>query len=128
MPLIHNPSTLILFANGTEEIALLTCYDVLVRAGFAVRAAEPDADILILTGGAAGAKTLTSATEVLSLIRAYRDSGRWVGAIGTGTTTLVASCPGEAGKTEGLESARKARVTSHPSVKAAVVNAGWKYA
>lgn len=40
---------------------------------------------------------------------------------------LVASVKG-AGKTEGLESAKTARVTSHPSVKKEIEDAGWEYA
>ena len=32
-----------------------------------------------------------------------------------------------AGKTEGLESAKKTRVTSHPSVEGKVREAGWEY-
>jgi protein DJ-1 len=38
----------------------------------------------------------------------------------------VASVQG-VGKTEGLESSKKARVTSHPSVKDQIVDAGWEY-
>lgn len=33
-----------------------------------------------------------------------------------------------AGKTEGLESSKKVRVTSHPSVKKEIEDAGWEYA
>jgi len=63
---------------------------------------------------------------VQSLIRSYRDAGKYVGVICAATTALVASV-GAAGKTEGLESAKKSKVTSHPSVKEEVVQAGWEY-
>lgn len=60
------------------------------------------------------------------MIRAYRDSGKYLGVICASTTALVASVAGE-GKTEGLESGRKVKVTSHPSVKEEVIKAGWEY-
>jgi protein DJ-1 len=74
-----------------------------------------EADILVIPGGLDGAKTLSAHDGVLKLIRAYRDAGKWVGCICAGTLALVASVAG-AGKTEGLESSKKARVTCHPSV------------
>ena len=86
----------------------------------------PDADILLLPGGALGAKTFCNSPEVLSLIRAYRDAGRYVGSICAATPALVVSVGG-AGKTEGLESSKRVQVTSHPSVKKEIVEAGWEY-
>jgi protein DJ-1 len=64
---------------------------------------------------------------VQHLIRAYRDSGRYVAFICAATTALVASVK-SGGKTEGLESTKTVRVTSHPSVKDEIVQAGWEYA
>jgi protein DJ-1 len=86
----------------------------------------PTADILILPGGVGGAKTFSTTSTVQSLIRAYRDADRYIGVICASTTALVASAGGT-GKTEGLESGRKVKVTSHPSVKEEVVKAGWEY-
>jgi protein DJ-1 len=88
---------------------------------------SPDSDILILPGGAQGAETFCSSGDVQHLIRAYRDSGRWVAFICAATTALVASVK-SSGKTEGLESTKTVKVTSHPSVKSQIVEAGWNYA
>jgi len=146
------PSAIILIADGTEEIEFTTPYDVLVRAEFEVQSVGvnlkqsyatcsrgvkiiPDtttlptkvtADILILPGGVGGAQTFSTHSGVQSLLRAYRDAGKYVGAICAGTLALVASVQG-AGKTEGLESSKKVKVTSHPSVKDQIVEAGWEY-
>lgn len=84
----------------------------------------------MLPGGAAGAQTFSSNAETLALIRRFRDEGKWVGAICAGTTALVRSAEegrNLSGKTE-MESGRRARVTSHPSVKEEVQKAGWEYA
>jgi protein DJ-1 len=86
----------------------------------------PESDVLILPGGAPGAKTFCESAAVQHLIRSYRDSGRWVAPICASTTALVASVKG-GGKTEGLESTKSVKVTSHPSVKQQVVDAGWDY-
>lgn len=88
---------------------------------------EPVTDILILPGGGPGADTFVSSSPVQHLVRAYRDAGKHVALICAGTLALVASVKG-AGKTEGLESAKTARVTSHPSVKKEIEDAGWEYA
>jgi protein DJ-1 len=146
------PTATILIADGTEEIEFVIPYDVLVRAGFEVQSVgvnlkadyasctrhvkivpdtttlpkSPTSDILILPGGGPGAKTFATNPEVQSLIRSYRDAGKYIGAICAATTALVASVGG-AGKTEGLESSKKVRVTSHPSVKDEIVAADWDY-
>jgi protein DJ-1 len=88
---------------------------------------KPTADVLVIPGGLVGAQTFSTDQAVQSLIRSYRDAGKYVGAICAGTLAVVASVAG-AGKTEGLESSKKARVTSHPSVKDQIVDAGWEYA
>jgi protein DJ-1 len=87
----------------------------------------PEHDILILPGGGPGAKTFSSSEVVQRLIRSYRDAGKYVAFICAATTALVASVKGS-GKTEGLESTKAVRVTSHPSVKDEIVSAGWDYA
>jgi len=146
------PSATILIADGSEEIEFVTIYDVLVRAGFDVKSvgvdlknnyvncsrniklvpdsttipSKPESTILLLPGGAPGAKAFCKNGSVLALIRAYRDAGHYVGFICAATTALVASVA-DAGKTEGLDSAKKCLVTSHPSVKKEIIEAGWEY-
>ncbi|GAB7346705.1 hypothetical protein MBLNU459_g1823t1 [Dothideomycetes sp. NU459] len=150
-------SALILIADGSEEIEFVTPYDVLTRAGILIKSAGvklenqiyaqcsrniriipdfpspheiPDrtvdaASILILPGGAPGAKTFCQSEEVLRLIRKFRNEGKYVAFICAGTTALVAST--KAPEADG-EAAKKCKVTSHPSVKEAIVDAGWSYA
>lgn len=145
------PAALILIADGTEEIEFVTPYDVLTRAGVAVKsagvnlknesfaicsrgvrilpdepsidkiAAEYDADILILPGGGPGAKTFCDSDTVLELVKQFRERGKFVGAICAGTTTLVKSYEKEAGKVQ------KVTVTSHPSVEKEIRDKGWSY-
>lgn len=145
------PAALILIADGTEEIEFVTPYDVLIRAGVAVKsagvnlknesfaicsrgvrilpdepsidkiAAEYDADILILPGGGPGAKTFCDSDTVLELVKQFRERGKFVGAICAGTTALVKSYEKEAGKVQ------KVTVTSHPSVEKEIRDKGWSY-
>ena len=86
----------------------------------------PTSDILILPGGGPGSRTFATDKGVQSLIRSYRDAGKYVGVICAATTALVSSVT-SAAKTEGLESSKKVRVTSHPSVQEEVEQAGWEY-
>jgi protein DJ-1 len=86
----------------------------------------PEFDILILPGGGPGAKTFCTTDNVQHLIRSYRDAGKYIACICAGTTALVTSVKG-GGKTQGLESTNTAKVTSHPSVKQEIVDAGWDY-
>ncbi|KAG9964779.1 DJ-1 protein, partial [Aureobasidium melanogenum] len=151
-------SALVLVADGSEEIETVTPLDVLVRAGFTTVKSVgvnlknplyaqcsrgikvipdipspheiPDrlvdaADILILPGGAPGAKTFCQSDDVLRLVREFRNEGKWVAAICAGTTALVESV--KSPHAEG-EAAEKCKVTSHPSVKQEIVDAGWSYA
>jgi protein DJ-1 len=76
-------------------------------------------DILILPGGAPGAKTFCSNNDVLELVANFRKAGKWVAAICAGTTALVASQRKYGGK--------KARVTSHPSVQREIEGERWEY-
>ncbi|KAI5198445.1 DJ-1 protein [Aureobasidium subglaciale] len=151
-------SALVFIADGSEEIETVTPLDVLVRAGFTTVKSVgvnlknplyaqcsrgikiipdipspneiPDrlvdaADILILPGGAPGARTFCQSEEVLRLVREFRNEGKWVAAICAGTTALVESV--KSPRADG-EAAKKCRVTSHPSVKQEIVDAGWTYA
>jgi len=76
------------------------------------------ADILIIPGGAPGAKTMSTDDEVLALIRRLRADGRWIACICAGTTALVASV---------LDDSDKVTVTSHPSVADEIKGKGWSY-
>ncbi|KAF1978049.1 DJ-1 [Bimuria novae-zelandiae CBS 107.79] len=145
------PKALLLVADGSEEIEFVTPYDVLTRAGFDVVSAGvnlkenyahmtrnvrivPDYptllsvadkpaheayDILILPGGGPGAKTFATSELVLDMIHAFQEKGKHVAAICAGTTALVAAQKKHGGK--------KSKVTSHPSVKKEVKDAGWEY-
>ena len=73
-------------------------------------------DILILPGGAPGAKTFSNTTDVTQLIASFRLQGKYVAAICAGTTALVAAQKlAASSKTESVAT-EKAKVTSHPSV------------
>jgi protein DJ-1 len=82
-------------------------------------------DILILPGGAPGAKTFCSNSTVLDLINDFRKAGKWVAAICAATTALVAA--EKKSGSEAGEGTEKVTVTSHPSVKEEVEQAGWQY-
>ncbi|KAL7271055.1 hypothetical protein RUND412_006219 [Rhizina undulata] len=141
-------TAVILVADGSEEIEFVTAYDVLVRAGFHVQSVAvgvvgkqyalcsrgvkilPDIhtltsavaipDVLILPGGAPGAKTFAGSPAVLQFIQHTRNEEKWVGCICAATTALV-----EAGTSD--KTPWKHRVTSHPSVKQEIVEKGWDY-
>lgn len=72
-------------------------------------------DILILPGGAPGAKTFSTTQPILDMINDFAIEGKWVAAICAGTTALVAS------------SIEKKKVTSHPSVKEEIKAERWEY-
>ena len=82
-------------------------------------------DILILPGGAPGAKRFCSNPYVLSLVQDFCQSKKkWVAAICAATTVLV---PAEKHKTLFFQDYEKCVVTSHPSVREEIEKAGWKY-
>lgn len=83
------------------------------------------AKILILPGGGPGAKAFYQSEDVLRLIREFRNEDKHVAFICAGTTALVEST--KAPQAEG-EASKKGKVTSHPSVKQEIVDAGWSYA
>jgi protein DJ-1 len=76
---------------------------------------QDDYDILILPGGAPGAKTFSSEPAVRELIKTFHSADKYIAAICAGTTALVAA---------GID---KAKVTSHPSVAEEIKSAGWQY-
>lgn len=83
------------------------------------------ASILILPGGGPGAKAFCESEDVLRLVREFRNESKYVACICAATTALVAST-----KTAQASdaAAQKCKVTSHPSVKQEIVDAGWSYA
>jgi len=101
----------------SRNIRIIPDYPDLETASSEIAAEEYD--ILILPGGAPGAKTFCSRPDVLSLISSFRGEGKWVAAICAATTALVAA--------ESTEEQGKKKVTSHPSVKKEVEQAGWEY-
>jgi len=136
----------VLVADGSEEIEFVTVYDVLVRAGFLVcsigvnisdsfarlsrgvkiipdvQSLDPEVqlpDLIVLPGGAPGAKTFEESDAVAKLINRAQKEGVYIGAICAATKALVGF---------GAEAGWKAKVTSHPSVQEAVVKGGWEYA
>jgi protein DJ-1 len=83
------------------------------------QSAHTNYDILILPGGAPGAKAFCSSSPVLEMITEFRKAGKYVASICAGTTALVAAQKEFGGD--------KGRVTSHPSVKKEVEKGGWDY-
>lgn len=125
------PNALVILAPGTEEMEAVICIDVLRRGGIDVTvagldgtapircsrgvvitpdialddvAAEPD--VLVLPGGAEGARRLAASKKLGDLLRAQERSGRMVGAICAAPIALP---------THGVFEGRK--LTSHPSVR-----------
>ena len=86
-----------------------------------------DYDLLILPGGAPGAKTFSNSNEVLRLITSFRQQGKYVAAICAATTALVAAQKLAASSKTENEASRKMIVTSHPSVKDEIKEARWEY-
>lgn len=84
-------------------------------------------DILILPGGAPGAKTFSTTDAVLQLITSFQSQGKYVAAICAGTTALVAAQKLAASSKTESKAAEKAKVTSHPSVREEIKGEGWEY-
>ncbi|MBK8177754.1 MAG: DJ-1/PfpI family protein [Planctomycetes bacterium] len=128
---------LVLLALGFEEVEAVTVVDVLRRAGAEVVLASlgtgpvrgahgisvaADAelaavdgagfDVLVLPGGQPGTRNLAADPRVLALVRDFAARGKTVGAICAAPSVLA-----DAGVLTGR------RVTSHPSVRAALVGA-----
>jgi protein DJ-1 len=97
----------------TRNVRIVPDYTNL--SSFLHQPAHEHYDILILPGGGPGAKTFSTNSSVLQLIKSFVRSGKFVAAICAGTTALVAA---------GIE---KKIVTSHPSVMQEIKGAGWEY-
>lgn len=125
------PTALVLLAEGSEEMEAVITIDVLRRGQIDVTVAgidgadpvrcsrgvvlipdvalsevERDFDIVVLPGGAEGAKRLAQSAAVGELLRAQEEQGRWVGAICAAPIAFPA---------HGVF--RDRQLTSHPSVK-----------
>jgi protein DJ-1 len=127
----EQPRALVLLAQGSEEMEAVISIDVLRRGGIEVTVAgvegagpvrcsrgvtiTPDTalesidgefDVLVLPGGAEGAKRLAASSRVGELLREQERTGRWVAAICAAPLALQAH-----GVFEHYQ------LTSHPSVK-----------
>jgi protein DJ-1 len=106
------------YAHLSRNIRIVPDFPCLLTIPSAT--AHESYDILILPGGAPGAKTFCNTPAVLEMIAEFQKAGKWVAAICAATTALVA--------TDKAHDVGKKKVTSHPSVKQEVVDAEWEYA
>lgn len=108
--------TLVLLADGFEEIEALTCVDLLRRAGVQVTVAgvsyltvtgshqivvnadtlaeevrSEDFDMIVLPGGMPGAQTLRDDDRVRDLLAAMSAANKWIGAICAAPMALAAA-------------------------------------
>lgn len=129
--MMDNPRALVLLAEGNEEMEAVISIDVLRRGRIDVTVAgidgpspvrcsrgvvitpdvaldevEGELDIVVLPGGAEGAKRLAQSAKVGELLRKQEQSGRWVAAICAAPIAFPA---------HGVF--RDRELTSHPSVK-----------
>jgi protein DJ-1 len=132
------PKALVLLAPGAEEMEAVISIDVLRRGGIDVTVAgiagiepvrcsrgvvitpdtaladvEGEFDVLVLPGGAEGARQLAQSKAVGERLRAQHASGKWVAAICAAPIAL---------KSHGVFEGR--RMTSHPSVRAVLEDWG----
>jgi protein DJ-1 len=132
-----NPKALVLLAEGAEEMEAVISIDVLRRGQIDVTVAGIDGaepvrcsrgvvivpdvgiaevdgtfDVLVLPGGAEGAKRLAQSAKVGELLREQEQSGRWVAALCAAPISFPA---------HGVFRGRQ--LTSHPSVKSMLE--GW---
>lgn len=130
----EKPTALVLLAEGGEEMEAVISIDVLRRGQIDVTVAGVDGaspvrcsrgvvitpdvaldqvqgafDIIVLPGGAEGAKRLAHSSRVGELLREQEQSGRWVAAICAAPIAFPA---------HGVF--RDRQLTSHPSVKSMV--------
>ena len=132
----------ILVADGFEQVELTSPRDALIRAGALVEIVSPqdrqvrgwqhtewgetfavdrpvvaveatDYDALVLPGGQMNPDHLRTNTKAVQLVREFHEAGKPIAAICHGPWVLV-----EAGVVKGL------RLTSYPSIRTDVINAG----
>lgn len=136
--MIENPTALVLLAEGSEEMEAVISIDVLRRGRIDVTVASIDGsepircsravlitpdvalrdldgefDVIVLPGGAEGARRLAGSPEVGDLLRKQEESGRYVAAICAAPIAL---------KAHGVFQHRQ--LTSHPTVKGMVEDWG----
>lgn len=132
------PTALVVLTKGSEEMEAVISIDVLRRGGIEVTVAgtdgadpiecsrgvlitpdvwlesvEGDFDVIVLPGGAEGARRLAASQKVGELLREQEQSGRWVAAICAAPIAL---------KAHGVF--RNRQLTSHPSVRGALEDWG----
>ncbi|KAF2257223.1 DJ-1 [Trematosphaeria pertusa] len=105
------------YAHLSRNIRLLPDFPTLLSLPH--QTAHETHDILILPGGAPGARTFCATPAVLEMIVAFKNAGKHVAAICAGTTALVAAQKKFGGD--------KGTVTSHPSVRKECEAEGWAY-
>jgi protease I len=135
----------ILVADGFEQVEMTSPRDALIRAGALVEIVSPqerqvrgwqhtewgetfavdrpvvaveatDYDALVLPGGQMNPDHLRTNAKAVQLVRDFHEAGKPIAAICHGPWVLV-----EAGLTDGL------RLTSYPSIRTDVVNAGGQW-
>jgi protease I len=135
----------ILVADGFEQVEMTSPRDALIRAGALVEIVSPqerqvrgwqhtewgdtfavdrpvvaveatDYDALVLPGGQMNPDHLRTNTKAIQLVREFHEAGKPIAAICHGPWILV-----EAGLVDGL------RLTSYPSIRTDVVNAGGQW-
>lgn len=136
------PSALVLLAEGAEEMEAVITIDVLRRGGVDVTVAGIDGaspvkcsrdvvlvpdkalkdvvqghfDIVIVPGGLKGAENISQSSLAGQVLKAQESRGGKVAAICAGPTAFIAHHIGKGSK-----------LTSYPSFKDQLVNAGYKY-
>ncbi|CBX93030.1 hypothetical protein IAQ61_008758 [Plenodomus lingam] len=105
------------FAHMTRNVRIVPDHANMESLG-CIQAHE-EFDIVILPGGAPGAKTFCGSHPVLDMVSQFRKAGKWVAAICAATTALVAA--------EEKHGDGKVKVTSHPSVAQEIKDAEWTY-
>ena len=138
MVLMHK--AIVVVAEGVEEMEAVTAIDILRRAGMRVDVlglsrdnivqgsrgvlllsetcltGDEEADLLVLPGGAEGARRLAEDERVVKMLGQFALQDRWIGAICAAPIALAAA---------GLLSDRTA--TGHPSVQSELETAGAIY-
>lgn len=107
-----------LASRCSRNVRIVPDYPSLASLATSGDSSARNADILVIPGGAPGAKTMSTDPESLALIGKFRSEDKWVGCICAGTTALVAATAVDG---------PKVTVTSHPSVANEIKEKGWSY-